>query len=168
MLTQEPLVIAGRLDRVTSAIGFALWQLQELEWAIAHYVVIRLHAKRGLSPKSGCKTLEEVGKRTFGSLLNELSAAGALEPKLVERLKATLHERNWLVHRSRREDRGVLNSEERCATLVAKLKCIAKEALALLRQVLELAEQQVVQSGVSEEAIDRETARLLAEWGILE
>jgi uncharacterized protein YutE (UPF0331/DUF86 family) len=168
MATVDRLVKADRLAAITQKIGFALWQLQELEWAAANYVVIRLHAKRGIGEEAGVKLLDAAGKRTFGSLLKELSESGVLDRKLAERLKAALDDRNWLVHRSRRDNRGVLTSDERCGALIAKLGNISDEALALLKQVGQLIEQHTLQSGVSKDFVDRESERLLVQWGILE
>lgn len=168
MVTVNHLVKADRLAAITQRIGFALWQLQELEWATTNYLVVRLRAKRGIGEEAGGTLLKSVGKRPFGSLLKELSDAGVLEPELAQKLQAVLKDRNWLVHRSRRENRAVLTSDEQCATLIAKLESISAEALSMLKQVGQLLERYVLESGVSKEFIDQESERLLVQWGIIE
>ena len=168
MLTNDRLVKADRFAAIMQQIGFAIWQLQELEWATAHYLTLRFRAKRGIGQEAGTALLEAAGRRTFGSLLKELSQSGILAPELAERLNAALDDRNWLVHRSRRENRGVLNSDEQCAILIAKLERISDGALSLLKEVGQLIERYALDSGVSKELVDREAERLLTQWGTLE
>ncbi len=166
-MTSDREAQAARLSAITQRIGFAVWQLQELEWTTATYVVIKRHAQRGIGADRGAELLDAAGKRTFGSLLKELADSGILDPGVAERLNSALGERNWLVHRSRRDNRGVLASDERCAALVAKLERLSNEALALLKYIGQLIEQHALQSGVSEGLIERESERLLVQWGIL-
>ncbi|HEX9757479.1 MAG TPA: hypothetical protein VGB26_06715 [Nitrospiria bacterium] len=168
MLTNDSLVKADRFTAIMQKIGFAIWQLQELEWATAHYLTLCLHAKRGIGQEKGAALLEAAGRGTFGSLLNELSKSGILASELAKRLNAALDDRNWLVHRSRRENRGVLNSDKQCAILIAKLERISAEALSLLKEVGQLIERYALDSGVSKEFVDREAERLLIQWGTLE
>ncbi|HVS26090.1 MAG TPA: hypothetical protein VHE58_02130 [Burkholderiales bacterium] len=159
---------ADRLAAITQRVGFAVWQLQELEWAAVNYLVMRVHAKRGMGVAAGEALLGAVGKRTFGSVLKELSGAGVLDPTLAAGLTNTLQERNWLVHQSRRDSRGALKSDKDSADLIARLDKIADNALVLLRQVGQLIERYAADSGVPPEFVDRESERLLKQWGILE
>lgn len=112
--------------------------------------------------------LRNRNKRTFGSLLKELSGSSTLNSDLGDRLLAILAERNWLVHRSRRDNRGVLRLDDNTLRLVAKLDRITAEALDLLRIVGALIEEHAINSGVSADVIDEESERLLREWGSLE
>jgi hypothetical protein len=163
-LEEKSELLAG----LTRCIGFAVWQLQELEWTMAAFIVLLLKAHRGIGQEIGERLLAAAGKRTFGSLIREAKGARLLEDKLATRLEKILDDRNWLVHRSRREHRGVLSSRSRYAALIARIEAISDEALLLLKMIAELTDQYAGKSGVSQEVIARETQRLLKEWGTLE
>ncbi len=156
-----------RLSTITQRIGFALWQLQELEWTIANYLVVRLHAKRGMGVQAGDELLRKVGERPFGSLLKEFSKSGILDPTLTERLITIRDARNWLVHRSRRESRGILGSHSKAESFIKRVDMISEEALVLLKQIGALMEKWIIGSGVSQDFINRESERLIAKWELL-
>lgn len=163
-LEEKSELLAG----LTQSIGFAVWQLQELEWTMATFIVLLLKAHRGIGQEIGEQLLATAGKRTLGSLINEAKAAKLLQEKLATRLEKILDDRNWLIHRSRREHRHILSSRSGSATLIARIEAISDEALLLLKTVAELTDQYVRKSGISEKTIARETQRLLKEWGMLE
>ncbi len=158
----------NRLAMIMKEFGFAVWQLQELEWALASLLVLRVKAKRGIGKDDMGNLFSAVEKRTFGSLLKELCATGVLKADFAKRLETILADRNWLIHRSRHESRGVLTSPVKFATLITKIRAISNEALFLLKHIGQIAEEYVIQSGVSMDFIDREAERLLIQWGILE
>src|SRR5260221_10048794 len=138
---------AERLGALMQRVGFALWQLQELQYTAARYVVVRLRDARGVGAHRGAAISAEVEKLPLGKLLIELASAGVMTPDLASRLKATLGERNWLVHRSRREYRGVLSDPELYERLTLRLDRIADDALALHKELAEVTEEHVVSSG---------------------
>jgi hypothetical protein len=156
------------LETLTQRIAFAVWQLQELEWAIAAFIVLMLKAHRGIGMEIGEQLLASAGKRTFGSLIKEAQGASLLEDKLANRFEKILNDRNWLIHRSRREHRGILSSRSRCNALASQIDAISTEALQLFKIIAELTEQYVKKSGIPQEIIEREAQRLLHEWGILQ
>jgi hypothetical protein len=89
---------AERLFRITQRIGFALWQLQELEGVAAHYVVLVTQAKKGMGFEAGIALLEPVQLLPFGGILTKITNASLLDAGLETRFKKVLRERNWLVH----------------------------------------------------------------------
>lgn len=111
--------------------------------------------------------LERAQGRTFGHLLQELRAKNVIEPEIENRLVPLLDERNWLVHRAKRESRGVLNDTARFDALVERLDRLAEEATVVNKVLAAKLEEFVVQSGVDRALIDREAAKLLADWGYL-
>ncbi|HET7550447.1 MAG TPA: hypothetical protein VFK04_04105 [Gemmatimonadaceae bacterium] len=161
MVEAQASLLAALLQRV----GYALWQAAECEDTLAHYVVTRVRSSRGIGEAGGCALLEQVRKKTFGSLLKELKKAGVLESDLEQRLGPLLDERNWLVHRAKRESRGVLNDLAKLDRLVARLDHLAEEATDLNQILAVRLEEYIVTAGVDRAMIDREAARLIAEWG---
>lgn len=159
MLANDP-----RAD-VLLNVGYALWQLQVLEEALATYLVLRHHATLGMGVEAAKPLEESAEAKTMGRLLRELISKGSIEEHLGKRLSTLLAERNWLVHRSRRESRGFMNDEAQLSRLLARLDSMADEALALLKLVAEATEAHVLDAGVSPEYIEAQAAALAKEWG---
>lgn len=97
-------------------------------------------------------------------MVGELRAAGVLQEDISSRLKEMLEDRNWLVHRARRETRGALSDEVRFASLIKRIGEISDEALALIRQLGKDVQEYILRSGVPREVLDREAERLAREW----
>ena len=101
----DSLVRADRLGALMQAVGFAVWQLQELETTVAGYITVRLRETRGVGIERGGEIAAKVESRPLGPLIKELVAAGVTSDKVGAELAILLEERNWLVHRARRETR---------------------------------------------------------------
>ncbi|HEV2017926.1 MAG TPA: hypothetical protein VGQ98_06405 [Gemmatimonadaceae bacterium] len=156
---------AGLLAAILERVGYTLWQLAECEDTAAHFLVVRAYATRGMGREPGEALLAKAQGRTFGSLLSELRQKGIVEGDLEIRLNALLEERNWLVHRSKRDNRGVLNDLNSVDILVARLAKIADEATALNSELGAQIETFVIESGVDPETIDQEARQLAESWG---
>ena len=154
------------LSAIMERVGFAVWQVQELENTAAHFLVIRVRGTRGMGRSKGHELLARAQQHTFGVLINELAAAGVLERELAEQLAKTVDERNWLVHRARRESRGLLVKESVYKQLWARTEQLASDALGLTKRLAEETEKYVVSQGVSEEQLERESAILAKAWGL--
>ena len=98
--------IANRLSAVTQTVGFALWQLQELEGASAQYFVLLAQAEKGMGLVAGAALIEKAQSKTFGATIHQIAKAGLLSPELETRFTNLLAERNWLVHSSRATSRS--------------------------------------------------------------
>jgi hypothetical protein len=159
---------AQRLSMLMQRVGFALWQVQELENTAAGYIVVRLRETRGVGIDQGMKISTNVEGQMLGRLIGELAKAGVIASDLASRLTAFLKERNWLVHHSRRENRGVLSDDAMFAGLLTRLDTVAEDALALTKELGREMEEYVVSSGVSRDSIDREAERLSQSWGLTE
>ena len=156
---------ASVLSVVLQRVGYALWQLAECEDAAAHFLVLRAHATLGMGEASGEALLTKARHRTFGSLLTELAKRGIVDGELETRLNHLLKERNWLVHHSKRENRGVINHPDRVASLVARLDKIAEDATELQNELGQAVERFAVESGVDRDLVDREAQELAESWG---
>lgn len=158
---EKEVLVAQLLARV----GYAVWQAAECEDSLAHYVVVRLRAARGVGAKRGRDLLEKAQSRTFGHLLKELRSSGTLPSHLIPRLEQLLEDRNWVVHRAKRESRGVYNDMARYNELTARLDEIGAEATSLNSTLEGELEEFIVQSGINRTIIDAEAAVLLKSWG---
>lgn len=154
---------ADRLATITQRIGFALWQLQELESVCATYFVLVEKATLGMGQEQGLILEKEVLKNTFGVILREITKAGLLSEDIQQRFKKLLLERNWLVHRSRSSSRSAIHSDTNMIVLLNRLDKISDEALILLTHVGKLAEAYVKKHGISERYIEK-SKELLASW----
>jgi hypothetical protein len=156
--------LSSRLSTITEAVGFALWQLQELESTSAHYFVLLVEAQKGMGLAAGNLLLEKAQRNTFGKTIKRLSAAGLLHEELEARFVNILAERNWLVHKSRAFSRVAIYDEAAMEKLLFRLGAIASEALDLLKLLAGLIDQYVKYLGVTEQQLEQETGEVLEQW----
>jgi hypothetical protein len=156
---------AELLRELLVRVGYAVWQAAECEDTLAHYVVLRLRSVRGVGDKIGHEVLSSAQGRTFGNLLKELREATVLPSDLEGRLSKLVNERNWMVHRAKRESRGVLNDMEKLDTLIARLDAVAAEATEINSVLEHELEEFVVSAGLDRARIDAEAAALVRQWG---
>jgi len=157
---------ADRLYMITQRIGYAIWQIQELERCTAHYLVLATQAKRGMGAKAGNELLLKAVGRTLGETLRQAKKAGILEEDLERRFVALLAERNWLVHSSRSQSRGAIHNEEFADILVRRIDAMAEESDRLLAAIGGLVERHVKSHGVSQDRgqISKVAARIQEGW----
>lgn len=155
---------AERLQAITQQVGFALWQLQELEGATARFYVLVALATRGMGLEAGQKLDESAQSKTFGTTIHALRKAGKMPEALEAPFLALLKERNWLVHSSRSTSRTAVLSDAKCEALLQRLEQISEEARLLIKKVGASAEQFVASHGVSVQEIDRLTHQVLESW----
>jgi hypothetical protein len=160
----EELQKAERLDLIARKVGFALWQLQELEGGAAQYLVLVAKAKPGMGLAAGEALVEEAQSKTFGRTISDLLKTSQLSRAVELRFKALLVERNWLVHQSRSTSRDAVHHDHACARLVARLEGIAEEARVLLHEVVLHAEVFVRKHGITAEQVEKVVAQTLKSW----
>lgn len=157
---------AERLESLTQAVGFALWQLQILEGSTAQYYVLVELAEPMMGEDKGNVLVEKAQRNTFGASISQLGRAKRLPDPILTRFKVLLKERNWLVHGSRSGSQIALTDETAFVELHSRLELITKEAGSLLKQISALSETFVVGKGISVEIIATKTAEILAQWQI--
>jgi uncharacterized protein YutE (UPF0331/DUF86 family) len=155
---------ADRLRAITQRVGFALWQLQELEGTSAQYFVLVAQAKQGMGLEAGNALVDDAQSKTFGKTITKLVRAKHLPEQVESRFQALVAERNWLVHNSRATSRNAMHDDEACGKLTARLDQIAEEAHLLLKEVGKCAEAFVKKYGVSTAKIDELAAETLNAW----
>lgn len=156
-----------RLAALMQSVGFAVWQLQELETTVATYMALRLHVHPGIGRSQGEAILKAAEGRTLGSLLRELAKSGIIEDQLASDLEELLGDRNWLVHRARRENRGVIANPQHLNQLLNRLQRIAGRAFEFHKSLATDLELHLLNAGVDRAVIDREAERLAQSWGLL-
>lgn len=162
--SDERLPKAGRLAAITQRVGFALWQIQELEGVAAQYFALVAQAWKGMGLAAGNALLDKALSKTFGATIHQIAKAGLLSAQLEERLSNLLSERNWLVHKSRAQNRNAIYSDSATEKLVRRIDAMADESNALLKELGVLAERHVNGHGVSEQQIEETALRLLEQW----
>ena len=169
MMDSEPQTHRNeRLAVLMQSVGFAVWQLQELETSVATYLVIRVHAHRGIGTVPGEQLIKKAEGRTLGSLVTELAKSGVIDGQLSVDLREVLEQRNWLVHRACRENRGILASPKQFSELLVRLEALAHRSLELLKEVASGIENHVLSCGVDRRTIDSEADRLARSWALFE
>ena len=155
---------ADRLSAITQRVGFALWQLQELEGVTAQYFDVAAQSKKGIGLDAGNVLLDKAKKNTFGETIRQITKAGLLSAELQDVFKNLLRERNWLVHRSRAESRSAIHSDVAMQRVMNRLDSLAGEALILLRKMGALSDAHAKKHGVSEEYIAKKANEILEQW----
>ncbi|MBU1698948.1 MAG: hypothetical protein KJ927_04145 [Candidatus Eisenbacteria bacterium] len=157
---------ASRLSRFMEMLGYAVWQAQRLEHALASYVVVRLRDCRGVGLEKGQTIHRKEQQRTLGLLFGEVAQSGLLSDQLISELKFIKNERNWMVHHLSREEHGVLDIPEKYCRVLRRLEQIADDSLSLSKRLGEEIENYAIKSGVSPKFIEDEAARLIRSRGL--
>ena len=155
-------------ERVHHALGETLWHLQLFEEVLIHYITIVFKLSPGVAETEGLAVLERTGKQTLGALLKELKKYESLSPGVEQRLQAFLEERNWFVHRSRRENHTDLYSHPAATNLLNRLDVLGNEALALSKEFQQLLVAYGKDNGiVTQEMLDKAVDKVLKDWGAI-
>lgn len=160
----QQLAKADRLAAITQSIGFALWQLQELEGVAAGYFVLLAQAKKGMGLAEGNALVDKAQGKTFGTTLHQIAKADLVTPEIEERFTKLLAERNWLVHRSRADSRNVIHNDKAMNALLARLEAMSDESLALLKFIDAETTAFVQSHDVSMDYVAQVSKQLLEQW----
>lgn len=155
---------AIRLDAIAQKVGFALWQIQELEGMAAGYFVLLVQAKKGMGHAEGMALVEKAQSKTLGVTVQKITKAGLLSSELETRFDNLLSERNWLVHRSRADSRAAVHHDADVSNLILRLEAIADESLDLMTEIRKLVESHALQHGVSKKQVYKNAKDLLEQW----
>ena len=77
---------------------------------------------------AGNALLDKALSKTFGATIHQIAKAGLLSAQLEERLSNLLSERNWLVHKSRAQNRNAIYSDSATEKLVRRIDAMADES----------------------------------------
>lgn len=155
---------SARLMAVCDRVGFAVWQLQELEAVCAKFLMLRTQLKEGVTEATYDSLVAKALRNTFGVTLRQASDANAFPDTLQERFNTLLGERNWLIHKSRLENRAAYHSDSAAQQLIARVDNISAEVRAIMQEVDRLIDHDAIESGISLDELAERTNQTLAGW----
>jgi hypothetical protein len=151
-------------SELTSLVGYAVWQIQVLEQVLASYLVMVHHVTTDTARTQIEAMFVKTAKHTLGQLFSAIRKTGGAPESLLPRLERFGVERNWLVHRSRHENRSDLYSPAKRAALSQRLRAIADEALSLMKAFQQATEDHLIAQGMTKAEIDARAKQILKEW----
>ena len=155
---------AEEFAEVASSVGHAVWQIQVLEETAAVHLVI-VHKADAKTARRDVETMfAKASKQTLGQLFGTIRDTGKGSSDLMSRLEHFVDERNWLIHRSRHENRKDLYSDVRRPQLIARINAVADEALALLTAFQEQTEGHLMAQGMDPARVQARADEIYREW----
>ena len=157
-------ITPGEFANVMSEVGFAIWQIQILEQGLAYHLVL-VHKASAKTARADVEAMfVKTEKQTLGRLLKTLRDDSLLASKILSRLESLVEERNWLVHRSRHENRTDLYSRAKRLALIRRIHAIADEALAISETLQQTTEDHLVAQGMPKSEMETRAAKIYRDW----
>ena len=131
MNLNTPDAILARFIDLSRAMGEALWCIQGVEDILAKHYVVACKLS-GNEPEEDMNAhFEEQFRNTLGRMVKVFKKDSTPSDELSQRLDRFTFERNWLVHRFRREEYGKLVSPSSFPNLIKRVLDLRDEAEAL-------------------------------------
>lgn len=147
-------------------VGFCLLQIQSFEMTIEHYLAQTHKLEKNMSFEEVESIYDKLGKLTIGNLFKEILKCEVLPKDLEDRVNAFIKERNWLVHRCRKENEGDIYNESKFRLLYQRVADLSEESLALGKLFLEKSEKYILENGIMTQVQwDIETQKVLDKLG---
>jgi len=142
-----------------SAIGEAIWLLQNLEDVLATYITMKhdISEPGSVTQEKAESLLKKNRKGTLGTLLKVAFENHIMPNELEERFRQFKEERDWLVHRCAHTNREDLYSTKERHQLIYRIRAIGEESIALRKLTFKDLEQFSLSKGV-----DGNLARVMA------
>jgi hypothetical protein len=157
-------ITPNEFSELTSFVGYGIWQIQVLEQVLGSYLVM-VHQITTDKARTEIETMfVKAAKHTLGQLFIAIRKTGGGPESLLPRLERFIVERNWLVHRSRQENRTDLYSPAKRTALRQRLCAIADEALSLMKAFQQATEDHLIGQGVTKTEIDARAKQIRKEW----
>lgn len=155
--------IDARVVILRNAIGKALWEIQGVEQMLAKYhaIVFKLDDAPGLEEIG--KQFDENFNHTAGRLVGLIKQADGKNEIAAEELENFVTERNWLVHKLRREDYLALTEEQGFLKVIERVQAIDKKSEELMLMFHNKLIGYFVGLGTPRELIEQEQAKALQE-----
>jgi hypothetical protein len=100
------------LDVFYHGIGAAVWMIQYLEDVLVTLVAMKRHDRDPNGPSEAYDRLERERKGTLGSIYGRAKDEGIIPKEMEARFETLLEERNWLIHRSKKESSADLYNDD--------------------------------------------------------
>jgi hypothetical protein len=147
-----------------SRVGFAVWQLQVLEQVAACYLIMVHKAGPETARETVQSMFAKTEKKTLGQLFGDIRKSTSGSVPFLPRLERLVEERNWLIHRSRHQNRKDLYDAAARLRLVERIEALADEALQLAKALEKTTEDHMVSLGVPKAELNRRAAVIFREW----
>jgi hypothetical protein len=155
--------IDARVNQLRAAMGRALWEAQGVEQIVAKYYAIAFKLSTAPTLEEINKAFEENFTHTAGRLIGVLKKAAGDKDVAAEKLESFVAERNWLVHKLRREEYLSLASDEGFTEVIARVQALEASSIELILIFHEKLVQYFVSLGTPRDLIEREQAKTLKE-----
>jgi len=152
------------LAELTRRVGYAVLQIQELEETLQVHLVRVYKADEKAAWREVEAMFEKTSKQTLGRLFYAIRDKGKCPPNLLSRLEHCVEERNWLVHRSRRENPKNVRSDAKRSEVIVRITAVVNEALSLMTTFQELTEAHLIERGADRATIQARAAEIRREW----
>ncbi len=149
-------IIDQRLEELCQAVGSALWEAQGVEQMLAKYYATAFKISTEASAEEIESEFAKNFSHTAGRLVGLLRDRATSMQPYADRLEEFVTERNWVVHKVRRQDFQSLYSEKAFLDLVSRVKRLEREAFQLIDVFHNLMIEHFVSVGVPREHIDKE------------
>jgi hypothetical protein len=163
MLRPPPLDPVDLRD-ILSQVGFALWQIQSLEFTIAHYLVMVHKLEPGVARTTAEKVFDDTSKKTLGNLLSDLRRHEHHSSPLLRKLETFVPERNWLVHISRHVSQQHVFTASKRHIFITHLNKIADDALEIMKALQIALEAHLETHGITKKQTDIMADRIMKSW----
>jgi hypothetical protein len=155
---------AEELSELTRLVGYAVLQIQVLEETLQVHLVL-VHKADAKAARRDVETMfAKTSKHNLGWLFRDIQDTGKSPSDLLSRLEHFVDERNWLIHRSRRENPRNIRSDAKRSQLIARITAVVNEALSLMTTFQELTEAHLIARGVDRAKMQARTAEIYREW----
>ncbi|MEW6313589.1 MAG: hypothetical protein AB1513_06020 [Pseudomonadota bacterium] len=157
--------IDARVEKLQNAIGKALWEIQGVEQMLAKYhaIVFQLDSEPTLTAAEIEKQFEENFNHTVGRLVGLIKKADGGNGIAVEELENFVSERNWLVHKFRREVYLSLTTDDAFEKVITRVQALDRKSSELIDMFHNKLIQYFVGLGTPKELIETEQAKVLHE-----
>ena len=161
-LTDDQLGKSARLTAFCDRIGFAVWQLQDLETVCAKYLMLRTCIKEGVTENDYDGLVAKALGKPFGATLRAAAEANVFSGPLQTRFKEILSERNWLIHKSRLDNRAAFYSDSAAIDLIQRIDKISAGVRELMVEIDKLIDSDAIESGIDLADLGRWTDEMLS------
>jgi hypothetical protein len=149
---------------VASFVGHAVRQIQVLEETVALHLVLVHKTDAKTARRDAENMFAKASKQTLGQLFGAIRDTGKGRSDLLSRLEHFVEERNWLIHRSRHENRKDLYSDAGRPQLIARISAVADEALFLLTAFQDLTDTHLIAQGMDRAKMQARADEIYREW----
>lgn len=155
----------NNLSQLCLSVGFCLMQIQTFELTIENYLAQVHKLDTEMAREEAEKIFEQCGKMTLGQLFKEIEKNEKIPEKLHKRIKKFISERNWLVHKCRKENEAYLYNPNKFPITLSRIDSIAEESSELTKYFDTKSEEYMLRNNIiTKEGLDKDTQRILDFW----